>query len=496
MLTKELRQTIMQLNQKGSSVRKIAKLLKCSRNTVRSVLEKDRTQSPEINNPEINAQNNCVEKNQKTHEQTFESDSLHADLIPVIRTLFTRAQGNAVRIQELLKDEHDVTIAYSTLTRFIQSLALREPLRRVGDYGFEPGEEMQHDTSPHWVVLDGVRVKAQCASLVFAYSRKLFMQYYPCFTRFEAKIFLKSALEFMEGSCRRCVIDNTHVVLSGGSGVDAVIAPEMALFARMFGFEFIAHRIGNPDRKAYVERGFHYAEKNFLPGRTFTGWKDLNNQAKTWCIEVANQKEKRSLGKSSEAAFLLEKSHLLALPEVLPPIYKHVARIVDTKGFINLNSNQYSVPENLIGKTLDVYQYQEEIRIAHQHKTVATHPRGIGQRREINRLDGHHTKTRQHQTNQALTQTNAALCGHDETLTAYTHELKKHTRGGGLRALNRLLNLKRTYPSDAFLSAIQQAYRYGLYDLNRLEELIIKTVAGNYFTLNPNQEHDHEHNPE
>ena len=109
---------------------------------------------------------------------------------------------------------------------------------------------MQHDTSPHRVMVGGSVVKAQCASLVLSYSRYLFMQYYPCFTRFEAKTFLKSAFEFMQGNARRCVVDNTSVILAAGSGADAVIAPEMAVFSRMFGFDFIAHRIGHANQKS------------------------------------------------------------------------------------------------------------------------------------------------------------------------------------------------------------------------------------------------------
>ena len=38
---------------------------------------------------------------------------------------------------------------------------------------------MQHDTSPHRVVLGDKTVTAQCAALVLAYSRRLFVQYYP-----------------------------------------------------------------------------------------------------------------------------------------------------------------------------------------------------------------------------------------------------------------------------------------------------------------------------
>lgn len=174
------------------------------------------------------------------------------EITPTLRELYPRCKGNAVRMQEILKAEYDTEIAYSTLTRLIQSQALRAPIKRVGSYAFDPGVEMQHDTSPHKVKLGDNVVIAQCASLVFAYSRYLFMQYYPRFTRFEAKAFLKTAFEFMQGNCQRCVVDNTSVILASGSGSDAVIASEMATFSRLFGFEFIAHRIGHAQPKHII----------------------------------------------------------------------------------------------------------------------------------------------------------------------------------------------------------------------------------------------------
>jgi hypothetical protein len=68
-------------------------------------------------------------------------------------------------------------------------------------------------------------------------------------------------------------------------------------------------------------------------------------------------------------------------------------------------------------------------------------------------------------------------------LTAYARALKQRGQGRGLRALRRLIDLQRTYPVDAFLAAIRQATHYGLYDLGRLEKLILQHVAGNFFAL-------------
>jgi transposase len=204
----------------------------------------------------------------------------------------------------MLKDQ-GLEIPYSTLTRVIRDMGLRQPQKvKAGSYSFAPGEEMQHDTSPYKVSLNGKTVTAQCAGLVLAYSRKLFIRYYPCFIRFEARVFLSEAFQFMDGTCERVVIDNTSVIVARGSGPSAEINPEMesfgTLFGRLFGITFAPHRIGHPDRKARIGRPFSYVENNFLAGRTFRDRADLNNQALSWSVGVANPKPKRSLGMAPE----------------------------------------------------------------------------------------------------------------------------------------------------------------------------------------------------
>ena len=49
--------------------------------------------------------------------------------------------------------------------------------------------------------------------------------------------------------------------------------------------------------------------------------------------------------------------------------------------------------------------------------------------------------------------------------------------------MRRLLELKRTYPGDAFKKAVEQAFYYGLYDLNRLEQMVLSFVAGDFFRI-------------
>ncbi len=405
-----------------------------------------------------------------------------------LQAAFARANGNVVRVRELLADD-GLDVPYSTLTRWVREADLRSPPRRAGEYAFVPGQEMQHDTSPHRLTFAPADkpVSVQCAGLVLAYSRRLFIQYYPRFTRFEAKAFLLEAVRFMAGVCPVCIIDNTSVLLAAGAGTDAVIAPEMAAFARTLGFRFRAHRVGNPDRKGRIERPFAYVETNFLAGRSFTDFADLNRQALAWCRDIANRKPKRALGMSPDAAYVIEQPHLVPLPNALPPVYELLERVVDLHGFVSVDTNRYSVPERYVGKSVTVTKRPAEIEVRRKDTTIAVHRRVIDQRDTRSVLPGHHAiPSRQ---GRGTASEEASLGGHP-SLDRYAAALKQRSPRHGRRALRRLIEMQRTYPAEPFIAAIEQALHYGLFDLGRLEDLVLKQVAGEFFALNPGETDD------
>src|SRR5208283_5663360 len=117
-----------------------------------------------------------------------------------------------------------------------------------------------------------------------------------------------------------------------------------------------------------------------LTGRSFADFDDLNRQALAWCRDVANHKPKQALGMSPEAAYVIEQPHLRPLPDVLPPVYELLERVVDLHGYVSVDTNRYSVPERFVGQSVAVYKLQAKIHVCRKETTIAVHRRLIGQR--------------------------------------------------------------------------------------------------------------------
>ena len=68
-------------------------------------------------------------------------------------------------------------------------------------------------------------------------------------------------------------------------------------------------------------------------------------------------------------------------------------------------------------------------------------------------------------------------------IASYVDNLKRRGRKQIRLLLRQLLRLERDYPRQAFLGAIEEAERYGLYDLDRVERMILRRVRCEYFRL-------------
>jgi transposase len=461
MLDQSTRTAILKLRQQGHSIRGIARALKVSRGAMREVLRSATEIVPTLVRPE---------KATPYRDQILE--------------LHSRCKGNLVRVHEELIAA-GAQLSYQALTAFCRRQGIgHEPKEPVGEYHFRPGQEMQHDTSPHRAEIGSRLRPIQTASLVCCYSRMLFFQFSPTFTRFDCKVFLTDALQYLQGACSTCLIDNTHVVVLRGTGREMVPVPEMAAFADRYGFRFQAHERGDANRSARVERSFRYIETNFLVGRSFRDWADANQQARQWCDKV-NARFRDDLKASPRELFAVEQPHLKPLPVWVPPVYLLHHRLVDLEGLVSVETNRYSVPDDLIGRHVEVRQTKDQIEIYRGPRLVATHIRVVEPTGRKYRLPEHrHPRGQGPQRSDSAPEEKLLLERLPE-IAEYLQALKKRYPGRATLPLRRLLRLVNDYPRAPLLAALHTATQYGLFDLERVERMILRKLAREYFQVNP-----------
>ena len=467
MLDLDTRSAILTLAARGHGVKSIAQTLAISKNTVRKVVRSGQAEVPKL--------------------ERAEQLEPHLDRI---RALYGECRGNLVRVGEELLTRHEVDVAYSTLTGFCRRHGIGVKLkRRAGQYHFEPGEEMQHDTSPHEVEVGGRRRTLQCASLVLCYSRKQYHRCYPRWSRFECRVFLSEALQYLGGSADRCMLDNSSVVIAQGRGKDAVPAPAMKALADRFDFRFEAHAVGDADRSARVERPFWHVETNFYPGRRFADLPDLNAQLLSWC-DRKNAKHRKDLGASPNELFVVELPVLKPLPIHVPEVYELHRRRVDVEGFVNLHTNRYSVDERLIGLHVEVRETVDRVRIFSGHELVEEHDkREHGARTRVT-LPQHRASRRWRRTPPEPLPQERLLRAQGPELSALIDALQKRYGGRAVKAVRELHRMWHEYPTEAIRGAVAVALSYGLTDVARIETMVLRRIAGDFFRLPTESEED------
>jgi len=341
---------------------------------------------------------------------------------------------------------------------------------------------MQHDTSPHKAEIGGLIRKIQSASGVLCFSHMIFFQGYPRFRRFECKLFLTAAWRYFRGAAQETMIDNTHVIILRGTGRNMIPTAEMEAFGERYGTVFRAHAVGDANRKGRVERPFHFIENNFLAGRKFADWHDFNRQALAWC-DTKNRMYRRHLKAKPIELYNLERTHLRPLPIWVPDPYLVHDRIVDVHGYVTIDTNRYSVSEKWIGKPVQALEGQSEIEISCTgEKSSFVHERHIEREGKWLTLPEHKGTRRQKKGSDPPKEL-ARLVRQVPEIEGYLKKLRKRAKRSYGFALRQMLRMLSEYPRAIFLDAVRSAERYGLYDIDRLETMVLQRIDSDFFPL-------------
>ena len=143
-----------------------------------------------------------------------------------------------------------------------------------------------------------------------------------------------------------------------------------------------------PNQKGSVENLVKYVKNNFLPGRIFSDREDMEERLEDW-LHTVNEERKCQATEKIPAKLLEERE-----AEELQPLQATSSNYgllryltVNKEGTVRYQTNEYSVPVKLIGKTLEVRVHPERIRIYHEGEKVADHPRSSGRKERVREPD-------------------------------------------------------------------------------------------------------------
>lgn len=432
-------------------MREISRRLQISRKAVKAIIQQ---------------QGQCVPQPRR--------DKIHIDT-ELLERLHRECQGRVERMHEKLHEEYNSTIGYSTLTRMLRDQGIGQPTStrcdRVPD---QPGVEMQHDTTVYHVRLGGVRTMVIASLLYLRYSKRRYLKFYRAFPRFAMKCFLHEALRFWQYVASICVIDNTNLARLRGAGSTAIIAPEMAEFARGLGFEFLCHAIRHPNRKAGNERSFYIVETNFLPGRTFDSLEDLNAQAFQWATQRLDHRPQGKARVIPAKLFEHEVSFLRKLPPELPAPYQVHYRGTDAYGYVAFRANYYWVPGTK-RESVKLFEYADRIRLYLErgHDCLVEYPLPPDNTKnerfappgEAPRYQPKHLRKEATLEEQRLRTLDVSLGAYLDWAFSAPGMSQRH------RFTRELFALSQSVTPEIFVQVIQRAHQYRVFDLATIRRI-------------------------
>jgi hypothetical protein len=130
----------------------------------------------------------------------------------------------------------------------------------------------------------------------------------------------------------------------------------------------------DPESKGIVERANGYLETSFLPGRSFTGPADFNNQLTAW-LPLANARTVRRHGGRPDELAGIDRAAMLDLPPV-PPATGFRTRVrLPRDYYVRVAGNDYSVDPSVIGRMVEVQADLSTVQVTCQEQVVAAHAR-------------------------------------------------------------------------------------------------------------------------
>lgn len=434
------------------SIRQIARQLKVSRQSVRKAIES--AEIPKYHLSELRP-NPVMDPYRETIIAWLDADEQAPK----------KQRHTARRVYQRLVDEHGFAGAESTVRRFVAQLKDRRPEAFVPlEAAF--GQQAQIDWGQATVEIAGkpVIVHLFCARL-----RASGMPFAWAAPTEKLEAFLEGhcrAFAYFGGVPRECVYDNPK------TAVTRILAgperEEHQMFSSLrahYLFDSLFCRPAEGHEKGSVENLVGYVRRNTLvPVPSFPSWDALNAHLLAWC-----EREKKRLARD----WPRERDALRVLP--IRSFRAAVLRLcpVNKLSLVTVDCSRYSVPCELVGRTLQVAVFTERIEVADGKTLVATHPRSHQRGQTVLTLD-HYLSVLERKPRAAA---HAAVVSQMPAVYASVRDELCRGRKDGYREFAAILLLHREFTARAVERALGEARKRGCVSVGAIRQILINEAA-------------------
>lgn len=453
----DLENLIVTMHAQGWKIRALCKHFKIGRNTVRRILAKNDRQRREGHDPPA---------------RSLPRKSSLDRYLPFMRRLLEEFPDiTGVRMFEELR-EAGYTGGITILRDRLRSMRKRPKREPVVRFETEPGRQGQMDWSPYTLpFLRTGKATVQCFSYILGFSRRQYIDFIPNRDFYSLIRRHRDAFEHFCGAPRECLYDGEKTVVLRWEAGRPVFNPSFVAFITHYRCKPVACRPGRPETKGKVEKPFQYVEGNLLNARKFQDLDDLRAMARWWIANKSDPHLHDTTGRVVLDLFMEQELSALNPLPLHPHDCSEVAlRICRVDGFIESDTNLYSVPYECVGDILTLKATEREIFVYSQELDLVAHhqrePLGAATKVE-SPLHRSHPKVRY--GFEPVREAFLALGNAAETFAAGLK--KEHPRNCGFHA-RFILQLKETYSSDDIGCALAHAIRYQAFDGKAVERIL------------------------
>jgi transposase len=248
-----------------------------------------------------------------------------------------------------------------------------------------PAEQAQADWGHFGKVTVGRASRALMAFvMVLSYSRRIFLRF---FLGQQTENFLRGhegAFQAWSGVSRVVLYDNLKSAVLERQGDAVRFNPLLVDFARHYRFLPRPVAVARGNEKGRVERAIAYIRRSFFMARRWRDLEDLNDQARQWCDGPACQRRWVEDGRMTVAeAFGKEQPLLLPLPANPFPAEERLEATVGKTPYVRFDLNDYSVPHELVRRTVVVLAGPQTLRVLADGCVAAEHRRSYDRGQQI-----------------------------------------------------------------------------------------------------------------